>query len=69
MKILYDTKLMRPGCVLLQAAAGNDPSIAHNFPSDLWLVTTTPDLKNYPITDVQLDFLIEKTKRHHDLIS
>lgn len=57
MKIAYDTKLKRPGCVLLQAALGGSP-IAHHFPTDSWLLAPTPDMKLYEITTDQLIQLI-----------
>lgn len=51
--LAFDFKLMRPGCVLLQAlhgcitADGGNP--ANDFPSEAWLVAPTPDLKVYSI--------------------
>jgi len=59
MKILYDAKLKRPACVLLQAAAMSDYSIANRFPSESWLVYPTPDMKIYEVTPEQLDYLVK----------
>ena len=61
MKIVYDTKLMRPGCVLLQATHGCDPALAHRFDTKHWLLAPTENLSVYPITDVQLDQLVDMT--------
>lgn len=65
MKIAYDIKLMKPGCVLLQAAMGGRPSLADEFPTELWLLAPTPDLKVYPITPRDFRLLVAKTIRYH----
>jgi hypothetical protein len=55
--VVYDLKLRKPGCVLLQAAMGgtvpND-----TFPPTCWLTELTPDMKAYSITDEQLEELV-----------
>lgn len=56
-RLLYDMKLMRPACVLLQAVAGGSVG---GFDLELlgeWLVAPTPDMKMYEITDEQLEQL------------
>jgi hypothetical protein len=49
--IAYDTKLYRPGCVLVQAAMGGSTALANEFPTELWLLAPTPDMKLYPVHD------------------
>jgi hypothetical protein len=61
--IAYDAKLMRPGCVLIQAAMGGDPALTRRFDSDTWLVDMTPDMKRYRVTPAQAERLIELTAR------
>lgn len=63
MKIAYDIRQMRPGCVLLQAAMGGDPFCAKQFDSETWLVFPTPDLHVYEVSDKQLQELIRRTKK------
>lgn len=51
MKIVYDTKLHRPACVLLQAAMGGDHMVVgQTFDARLWLLTPTPDMALYEVT-------------------
>jgi hypothetical protein len=61
-RIAYDAVLKRPGCVLLQAAMECNPRIAHEFPSETWLLAPTPDLKVYPLTPEILGKLKKITK-------
>ncbi len=43
--LLYDVKLKRPGCVLLQAVAGGDRALLDSlFSSEDWLITPTDDM-------------------------
>ena len=65
MKIAFDIKRMRPGCVLLAAALGADPEAAHPFNSKHWLLEPTPDMKVYNITSEQLKELVEKVEDTH----
>lgn len=53
MRLCYDIKLKRPGCVLLAAAMGGDTALTKQFPSELWLLDLTPDLKVYEVTPEQ----------------
>lgn len=61
MRLCFDIKLMRPGCVLLAAAMGGDPELAKQFPSEKWILSPTPDLKVYEISSEEfkkvLDFV------------
>jgi len=66
-KIAYDTVLKRPACVLLQAAMGCEPAVAHPFDSRHWLVFPTPDLKVYPLSPGLLEWLVEITEQAHPL--
>lgn len=44
--LLFDTKLNRPACVLLQACAGGDRKRLNEFfTSEEWLISPTPDMK------------------------
>lgn len=54
-------KLMRPGCVLLQALHGGTVDGFKLQCLGNWLVSMTPDMALYEITNEQLDLLIE----HH----
>lgn len=36
--LVYNLELRRPGCVMLAAALGGNPSFAHEWPSDMWIV-------------------------------
>lgn len=60
MKIAYDAKLKRPGCVLLQASFGCvEPNLADLFPIDSWLLAPTPDLRVYSLKEDQLSKLVK----------
>ncbi len=43
--VLVDVKLRRPGCVLLQAIAGGECGLVHEFPNESWLVGWTDDMR------------------------
>lgn len=43
--ILFDPKLMRPGCVILQAAYGGDRRAGTIFDSSTWLVAPTDGMR------------------------
>lgn len=62
MKIVFDPKLRRPGCALLQVMFGGDvPSqvFGFKFPHETWLLAPTPDMGPYEVTEQQLDLLVE----------
>lgn len=63
-RIVFDCKLIRPGCVILQAGMGGDPALAHVFPVETWLVHPTPDMKVYELDDIQLQKLIEMVSQN-----
>ena len=67
MKIAFDIKLMKPGCVLLQAAFGCDrgSDFGRLFPAQTWLVAPTPDLKVYEVTTEQLEQLSQMVQEKH----
>lgn len=71
MKIAYDIKLMKPGCVIVQAAMGCggasflQTNIAHKFDTCHWLTSPTPDMRVYDITAGQLELLVRKTNAYH----
>lgn len=54
MKLLFDMTLRRPGCVLLAAAYGADPTASKAFPSESWLVAPTDDMQVYEIDNKTL---------------
>ena len=51
----YDMDLMRPGCVLLQAAMGGSVPAANRFPTESWLTHLTPGMRLYSIPAGELD--------------
>ena len=61
-KIAFDIKLMKPACVLVAAGLGADFRLAHRFDTNDWLLSPTPDMSVYEITEEQLRQLIQKTK-------
>ena len=64
MKIVFDTKLKRPGCALLQAAMGGSvPNFNQLFPAETWLVSPTPDMHAYDVTESQLKQLVAMALR------
>jgi hypothetical protein len=66
MIIVFDAKLMRPACVLLQAAFGADNfNVANLFDAKLWLVAPTPDMKRFEVTKEQLQLLVKKVEEYH----
>ncbi len=57
MRIAFDVRLRRPGCVLIQAVLGASvpgPLFQRLFPHETWLVSPTDDMRVYPVTDDQL---------------
>lgn len=58
-QIAFDTKLRRPGCAIVQASFGCDPSVSHHFETDTWLLTPTPNMGVFTATPDQLDKLID----------
>lgn len=63
--ILYDLKLMRPGCVLLQVVAGADRDAFMKYfgGSDRWLVSPTPGMKVYRATAKQWEALSRRNPK------
>lgn len=60
MRLAFDTKLKRPGCVLIQAAMDGDCQILKVcFPTETWLLAYTTDMKVYNIKPDELPLLIE----------
>jgi hypothetical protein len=62
-RIVFDTKLERPACVLLQVGLGGDPKLAHLFPTETWLLAPTPDMHAFPYEDWMLPQLLAKAAR------
>jgi len=61
-RIVFDAKVKRPACVLLQAALGGDIHVARRFPAESWLISPTPDMKLYSATDEQIELLVAMVK-------
>ena len=62
--LVYDVKLRRPGCVLLQVAMGGTvPSLLFQelFPTESWLLGPTDDMQAYSTTEEQLYIVSAKT--------
>lgn len=58
--LVYDPKLRRPGCVILQAAMGGTlPDFNDIFDSETWLINITPDLRPYRVTKEQAKRIAE----------
>lgn len=62
MRLAFDIKKMRPGCVLIAAALGADPMASRRFPTKSWLLSPTPDMRVYETTEVQMGQLIERVR-------
>lgn len=63
--LLFDDKLMRPACVLLQAAAGYgeyNGFLRRNFDASVWLVALTPDMKRVVATQEEWLRIVAMTK-------
>ena len=60
MKIAYDCKLDRPGCVMVAAGLGTNTKIVALFEPSSWLVHLTDDMGIYEITESQLCKLAER---------
>lgn len=56
--ILYDVKLRRPACILLQVAVGASVTTddLSRFTAE-WLTSPTPDMAKYEVTPEQLSRL------------
>lgn len=48
--VVFDRKLKRPACVLLQAVFGGTvPNFQRYFPSETWLLAPTPNMRMYRV--------------------
>lgn len=66
--VVYDLTLDRPACVLVAAALGGSTAVAKLFPSELWLLAPTPQMKVYEISDAGLALLVKRLEwRARDL--
>ena len=65
MKVAYDSKLMRPACVLIAAGMGASSEAARRFDIGHWLLHPTPDMKVYETSEAQLQRLLEMTEQRH----
>jgi hypothetical protein len=60
-KLVFDTKLKRPACVILQAIYGGDSgAVSEHFPPDTWLITPTPDMTRFRIPRSRLPEIAER---------
>lgn len=62
MRIVYDTTLDQPACVLVAAALGGDPNVANLFPSESWLLTPTPNMGVFDATPEQVAILVKRNQ-------
>lgn len=58
--LVFDFKLARPGCVLIQAAMGGDSQLVKRIDSKYWLLAPTKDMKLYKLTGKQSEDLVAK---------
>lgn len=62
--LLFDTRLRRPGCVILQSMAGcggNNQFMQMHF--DNWLTSPTPDMKRISATRQQWEKLASRLRK------
>lgn len=69
-QVLYDIKLKRPGCALLQALAGgfttNGENTSQFFDNATWLLAPTKEMKLYPVSSKEeLDGLVTLTEKYN----
>jgi hypothetical protein len=64
-KVAYDIKAMRPGCVLTAAGMGADVHAAQSFDTRHWLTAPTPNMRVYAATPAQLARLVQLTEHAH----
>ena len=62
-RIAFDINLMKPGCAIVQAAFGCNPSVADAFDPKHWLLSPTPNMRLYPIDAQRLAWLVEKVEQ------
>lgn len=63
MRIVFDTQLMRPGCVMLAAVMGGDTRAAMLFDSERWLLSPTPNMAVFEISDEDLNWLAHRVNQ------
>jgi hypothetical protein len=66
MRIVYDVKKRKVGCVLMQASLGGTvPNELFNkfFPSETWEVEDVRGMALYPVSEDQLEQLSKMSKR------
>jgi hypothetical protein len=68
-RLCFDMKLMRPASVVLSVAMDAAPHLANKFPSELWLLAPTPNLKIYEIYEDKLKNLIVLVTRYSSVAS
>lgn len=61
--MVYDCKLRRPACALLQAVLGGDDGACTVFDSRHWLLSPTPDMRLYEVDQDRLRDLISITEQ------
>jgi hypothetical protein len=62
--VAFDTKLMRPACVLVAAGLGASIDAAKRFPTEWWLLAPTDDMGVYMTTPEELDLLAARFGGH-----
>lgn len=62
MHLVYDYKLFRPACPILQAVLGGDQGIANRFDSDTWLTEPTEHMSLIEVTETELLHIVLGTE-------
>lgn len=63
--IAYDCDLDQPGCVMVAAGLCADTAIPQLFETSSWIVSLTPGMRRYEVTDEQLALLVERVNARH----
>jgi len=63
MKLAYDLKLKRPGCVLVAAGLGADTEASMRFPTSSWLLAPTENMAVYNINEADLQTAIRHAEK------
>lgn len=64
-RLVFDTELRRPACVLLAAAFGGDPELAEKFPTETWLLAPTPGMQAYEVDEKTFDRILETVRKEN----
>lgn len=65
--IAYDMRLKRPACLRIATELGAEARLALEFDVRHWLLVKTPDTLLYPVTNYQVEVLVQQTNNAHPL--